>query len=43
MLDAEAHVLEARATPLDFVDLVNEDDATLSNIDVAFGSQDQLR
>src|SRR5208337_2502296 len=41
VLDAQPQIFEARATPLDFVDLVNVDDATLSSVHVAFGSQDQ--
>ena len=42
LLDAQPQILEARATPLDLVDLIDVDDATLSNLDVTFGSQDQL-
>ena len=42
VLDAQPQIFEARATPLDLVDLVDVDDATLSSVHVAFGSQDQL-
>ena len=41
MLDAESHVLEARTTP-DFVDLVDEDDATLGSVQVAWQSGSTL-
>ena len=41
MLDALPQIFEASAAPLDFVDLVNEDDAPLSSVHVTFGSQDQ--
>ena len=43
VLDALPQIFEARATPLNLVDLIDVDDATLSNLDVTFGCLDQLR
>ena len=42
VLDALPQILEARPARPDFVDFVDVDDATLSNLDVTFGSLDQL-
>ncbi len=37
VLDALPQIFVARATPLDLVDLVNENDALLGNISIAVG------
>ena len=42
MLDPLSQILEARPARPDLVDFVDVDDATLSNLHVAFGNLDQL-